>query len=79
MEEGLCWDEEGSGAHPEQRDQLQEPEAGSTHRDNTGEIKKIIHFFINLLQLCNVSKKLHIALDDLCCQQVPASMSGMSP
>ena len=28
VEEGLCRDEEGRGAHPEQRDELQEPEAG---------------------------------------------------
>lgn len=32
MEEGLCRDEEGSGAHPEQRDELQEPEAENRHR-----------------------------------------------
>ncbi len=31
MQEGLCWDEEGSGAHPEQRDELQEPEAVGQH------------------------------------------------
>lgn len=27
MEEGLCGDEEGGGAHPQQHDELQEPEA----------------------------------------------------
>lgn len=32
MQEGLCGDEEGSGAHPEQRDELQEPEAGWKNR-----------------------------------------------
>lgn len=32
MEEGLCWDEEGSGAHPEQCDELQEPEAAGQHK-----------------------------------------------
>lgn len=35
MEEGLCWDEEGSGAHPEQRDELQEPEAAGQHTEAT--------------------------------------------
>lgn len=32
MEEGLCWDEEGSGAHPEQCDEFQEPEAAGQHK-----------------------------------------------
>lgn len=33
MEEGLCGDEEGGGAHPQQHNELQEPEAeGQTKR-----------------------------------------------
>lgn len=35
MEEGLCGDEEGSGAHPQQHNELQEPEAeGQTKWSN---------------------------------------------
>lgn len=33
MQEGLCWDEEGSRAHPEQGDELQEPEAVGQHKE----------------------------------------------
>lgn len=33
MQEGLCWDEEGSGAHRQQSDELQEPEAARGHTE----------------------------------------------
>lgn len=34
MEEGLCGDEEGGGAHSQQHDELQEPEAEIFTRPN---------------------------------------------
>lgn len=35
VQEGLCWDEEGSGTHPKQSDELQEPEAAGEHMVDT--------------------------------------------
>lgn len=40
MEEGLCGDEEGGGAHPQQHYKLQEPEAESWTRPS----KELVSF-----------------------------------
>lgn len=35
MQEGLCWDEEGSSAHSQQCDELKEPEAEKRKKKGT--------------------------------------------
>lgn len=64
MEEGLCGDEEGGGAHPQQHNELQEPEAeGQTKRQfyQKAGNKQVCHFLdsggTRLLNLDNSSSK----------------------
>ena len=51
MQEGLCWDEEGSRAHPEQGDELQKPEAAEKSPENSSWwfVWKITLFIIQIL------------------------------
>lgn len=43
MEEGLGGDEEGGGAHPQQRDELQEPEAEGLNGERQKMFKRSHH------------------------------------